>query len=246
MNDRASETNSRTYYDDFSTGYERERGAGYHRLLDDLEMQVLRPFTSGARVLEVGCGTGLILDRLARDAAEAWGLDLSPGMLRTARQRGLHVVLGSATQLPFADASFDLVCSFKVLAHVPDIRAALAEIARVTRPGGHMVLEFYNPWSLRYLAKRIAGPQPISDGRTEADVFTRWDSPRAIREHLPSGVTLEAFRGVRVFTPAAFVYKLPLVRPALEVLERRALASPLRYFGGFLIAILRKRDRASD
>jgi hypothetical protein len=63
---------------------------------------------------------------------------------------------------------------------------------------------------------------------------------------LPSGVTLEAFRGVRVFTPAAFVYKLPLVRPALEVLERRALASPLRYFGGFLIAILRKRDRASD
>ena len=246
MNDRASETNSRTYYDDFSTGYERERGVGYHRLLDDLEMQVLQPFVAGARVLEVGCGTGLILGRLARDAAEAWGVDLSPGMLRAARQRGLNVVLGSATQLPFADASFDLVCSFKVLAHVPDIRAALAEVARVTRPGGQMVLEFYNPWSLRYLAKRIAGPQPISDGRTEADVFTRWDSPRAIRALLPSGVALEAFRGVRVFTPAAFVYKLPLVSPALQVLERRALASPLRYFGGFLIAILRKRDRSSD
>lgn len=246
MNDRASETNSRTYYDDFSTGYERERGAGYHRLVDDLEMQVLQPFIPGARVLEVGCGTGLILGRLARDAAEAWGVDLSPGMLRAAKQRGLDVVLGSAAQLPFADGSFDLVCSFKVLAHVPDIRAALAEVARVTRPGGHMVLEFYNPWSLRYLAKRVAGPQPISDGRTEADVFTRWDSPRAIRAHLPDGVTLEAFRGVRVFTPAAFVYKLPLVRPALHVLERRALASPLRYFGGFLIAILRKRDRASD
>jgi ubiquinone/menaquinone biosynthesis C-methylase UbiE len=247
MNDHASETNSRTYYDDFSAGYERERGAGgYHRLVDDLEMQVLRPFVDGARVLEVGCGTGLILGRLAERAAGAWGLDLSPGMLRAARQRGLDVVLGSATQLPFADASFDLVCSFKVLAHVPDIRAALAEVARVTRPGGSMVLEFYNPWSLRYLAKRIAGPQPISDGRTEADVFTRWDSPRAIRSLLPSDVTLEAFRGVRVFTPAAFVYKLPFVRPALQALEHRALTSPLRYFGGFLIAILRKRDRASD
>jgi ubiquinone/menaquinone biosynthesis C-methylase UbiE len=247
MNDRTSETNSRTYYDDFSAGYERERGAGgYHRLVDDLEMQVLRPFVDGARVLEIGCGTGLILGRVAERARSACGVDLSPGMLRAARSRGLQVALGSATQLPFADASFDLVCSFKVLAHVPDIRGALAEVARVTRPGGSMVLEFYNPWSLRYLAKRIAGPQPISDGRTEADVFTRWDSPRAIRGLLPRGVTLEEFRGVRVFTPAAFVYKLPLVRPALQVLEHRALTSPLRYFAGFLIAILRKRDRSSD
>jgi ubiquinone/menaquinone biosynthesis C-methylase UbiE len=247
MNEHTSETNSRTYYDDFSTGYERERGAGgYHRLVDDLEMQVLRPFVEGARVLEVGCGTGLILDRLTQRASSACGVDLSPGMLRAARARGLDVVLGSATQLPFADASFDLVCSFKVLAHVPDIRAALTEVARVTRPGGNMVLEFYNPWSLRYVAKRIAGPQPISDGRNEADVFTRWDSPRDVRALLPSDVTLEEFRGVRVFTPAAFVYKLPLVRPALQVLEHRALTSPLRYFGGFLIAILRKRGRASD
>jgi ubiquinone/menaquinone biosynthesis C-methylase UbiE len=247
MSDPTTEANSRTYYDDFSTGYERERGeGGYHRMLDDLELQVLEPFVAGARVLEVGCGTGLILGRLAPRAAGACGVDLSPGMLRTARRRGLSVALGSATQLPFSDNSFDLVCSFKVLAHVPDIGAALAEITRVTRPGGRMVLEFYNPWSLRYLAKRLVGPQPISDGRTEADVFTRWDSPRAIRELLPNNVELEAFRGVRVFTPAAFVYRLPLVRPALQVLEQRALASPLRYFGGFLIAVLRKRGRASD
>lgn len=246
MNDHASEHNSRNYYDDFSTGYERERGAGYHRLIDDLEMQVLQPFVDGRDVLEVGCGTGLILGRVAQRAATAWGIDLSPGMLATARQRGLNVVLGSATQLPFADASFDLVCSFKVLAHVPDIRAALSEIARVTRPGGRMVLEFYNPWSLRYLAKRIAGPQPISDGRTEADVFTRWDSPRGIRAALPPGVEVETFRGVRVFTPAAFAHKLPVVRGVLQTLERSAVESPLRYFGGFLIAVLRKRGRASD
>ena len=47
MNDRSSEDNSRSYYDDFSAGYERERGAGYHRLLDDLEMQVLQPLADG-------------------------------------------------------------------------------------------------------------------------------------------------------------------------------------------------------
>src|SRR5262245_56918152 len=212
MNDELDEGNSRKYYDDFSAGYERERGRGYHQLLDDLELSVLTPFVKDRRVLEIGCDTGLILGRLARDARDAWGIDLSPGMLQVAQRRGLQAVLASATQLPFADASFDVVCSFKVLAHVPDIAVALSEAARVTRPGGTLVLECYNPWSLRYLAKRIAGPQPISDGRNEADVYTRWDSPLALRALLPDGVALEAFRGVRVFTPAAFVHRLPMVR----------------------------------
>lgn len=232
---------NKAYYDDFSDWYERERGQGYHRMLDDLELHICGPLATGRKVLEAGCGTGLILGRLAQHADSAWGVDLSPGMVKLAKQRGLRVVLGSVTDLPFADESFDLVCSFKVLAHVPDIGRALAEIARVTRPGGQMVLEFYNPWSLRYLAKRLAGPQPISEGRTEADVYTRWDAPHVLPRLLPPGVELEGLRGVRVFTPAAFVHKLPLVSRAISVAETFALDSPLRYFGGFVVAILRKR-----
>jgi SAM-dependent methyltransferase len=133
------------------------------------------------------------------------------------------------------------VCSFKVLAHVPDITLALAELARVTRPGGYLALEFYNPLSLRYLAKALAGPQRISEDRTEADVYTRWDAPYTIPKLLPPSLELEDFRGVRVVTPAAFVHKLPIVRGVVSAAERRAVRSPLRYFGGFLLAILRKR-----
>ncbi len=236
-----SDAKNQAYYDDFSDWYERERGHGYHRMLDDLEMRICAPLATGRRVLEAGCGTGLILGRLAAHADAAWGVDLSPGMVRLAKARGLNVVLGSVTDLPFADESFDLVCSFKVLAHVPDIGRAIAELARVTRPGGQMVLEFYNPWSLRYLAKRLAGPRAISEGRTEADVFTRWDAPNVLPRLLPPGVELEALRGVRVFTPAAFVHKFPFVSRALTVAEELALDSPLRYFGGFIVAILRKR-----
>lgn len=237
-----SELESQAYYDAFSDSYERERGAGYHRMLDDLEMRVCEPLATGRRVLEVGCGTGLILSRLAQHADSAWGVDLSPAMLRVAKQRGLSVVRGSATDIPFADESFDMVCSFKVLAHVPDIGQALREIARVTKPGGQMVLEFYNPFSLRYLAKRIAGPQPISEGRDESDVYTRWDAPYVLPRILPPHVTLEGLRGVRVFTPAAFVHKLSFVSRALRVAEEVALDSPLRYFGGFIIAILRRHQ----
>ena len=239
--DRTDARNNRAYYDDFSKGYETERGHGYHRMIDDLEVAVTAPLCRGRRVLEAGCGTGLILERLAREAQAAYGIDLSAGMLARAAERGLQVTLGSVDAIPFADESFDLVCSFKVLAHVPNIALALSELARVTRPGGQLVLEFYNPLSLRYLAKRVAGPQPISDGRTEADVFTRWDTPSAVRHLLPRDVELETFRGVRVVTPAAAFHRLPLFRGALPLAERLALASPLRYFGGFLVAIARKR-----
>jgi len=232
---------AKAYYDDFSGWYERERGRGYHALVDDIEVRLAAPFAEGRDILELGCGTGLLLARLAPRARSAFGLDISLGMIEKAKARGLDVALGSVTHLPFADASFDLVYSFKVLAHVPDIGRALAEAARVTRPGGHMLLEFYNPWSLRYLAKRVAGPQPISDGRTEADMYTRWDSPRVVPRLLPAGVELVGYRGVRVVTPAAFVHRVPVLGSLVARAEERAVDSPLRYFGGFLVAILRKR-----
>jgi len=236
-----TDRDSRAYYDDFSKGYERERGKGYHQLIDDLEMGVVTPLATGRRVLEAGCGTGLILERLEKVADHAVGFDLSPGMVKAARERGLNVVLGSVTQIPFADESFDFVCSFKVLAHVPQIGRALSELARVTAPGGQLALEFYNPWSLRYLAKRVAGPQPISATRTEADVYTRWDAPTTIQRLLPPGVELEDIRGVRVLTPAAFVHRVPLLSHGLRIAERAAVNSPLKYFGGFVVALLRKR-----
>jgi len=234
------DANSRAYYDDFATGYERERHRGYHALLDELELDAVEPFVRGRDVLEVGCGTGLILEKLARFARRAEGVDLSPGMLEHAKRRGLEVREGSATELPYPDASFDVAVSFKVLAHVPDIERALSEMARVCRPDGYVIAELYNPWSLRYLAKKLAGPQAISDGRTEADVYTRWDSPTRVKALLPPSVDLVDVVGVRVFTPAAFVHKIPVVRDLFAFAERASVRSPLRYFGGFLLAVLRK------
>ncbi|MGB8331184.1 MAG: class I SAM-dependent methyltransferase [Polyangiales bacterium] len=236
-----TEQEARQYYDELSDSYERERGRGYHRMIDELELELTLPYAQGARVLELGCGTGLILARVAEVADQAVGIDQSEGMAQRARDRGLDVRIGTVRELPFEDAQFDLTYSFKVLAHVSDVQAAIREAARVTRRGGHLLLEFYNPWSLRYLAKKIAGPRPVGKYRTEADIFTRWDSPRVIPSFLPAGLELVDYYGVRVLTPFAAVHEIPFIAGGLNGAERLAGRSPLRYFGGFLVAILRKQ-----
>lgn len=230
----------RSYYDEFSKSYDRSRQSAYHQMIDELELDVAARYAHGARVLELGCGTGLILERVAKVASEAVGVDFSEGMAQRARARGLDVRISDICSLPFEDARFDLTYAFKVLAHVPDVAGAIREAVRVTRPGGHLLLELYNPWSLRYLAKRIAGPQPIGDLRTEADVYTRWDSPWSIRKKLPPDVDLLDFRGIRIVTPFAAVHRVSPVARGLNRVEHMASRTPLRYFGGFVIAILHK------
>lgn len=235
---------TRAYYDEFSKSYERHRrpndANGYHALVDELEVELCVRYGSGKDVLECGCGTGLILERIQEHARRAVGIDLSPGMLERARARGLDVREGSVTELPFADASFDLTCSFKVLAHVPDIGRALAEMARVTRPGGVMLAEFYNPWSLRGLVKRLVPAGKISETTRESAVYTRFDSPRVLPKILPPGTRVEAARGIRIVTPAAFTMSVPGLSGMLRAAERFLCDTPAGRLGGFYVAVIRK------
>src|SRR3954470_6904704 len=196
---------NRAYYDDFAGWYENERPLPYHRMLDDLEVGLVERYATGKSVLEVGCGTGLILHRTARFARSAAGIDLSAGMLMKAQQRGLQVAQASATALPIATASIDVAYSFKVLAHIPDIQGAMREMARVVRPGGWVLAEFYNARSLRRLVKAIKPPTAVSDTTHDEHVFTRYDSAHAIRSYLPPDLTWVATRGIRVITPIAKV-----------------------------------------
>jgi ubiquinone/menaquinone biosynthesis C-methylase UbiE len=170
--------------------------------VDDLEVDFASRYAAGGDLLEVGCGTGLLLERLARVTKSARGIDLSHGMLEKARLRGLDVRQGSAVDLPYPDASFDVTCAFKVLAHVEPIERALSEMVRVTRPNGVVLAEFYNPLSLRGIIKRLGPAGAISETTTEGAVFTRFDSPFRVKKLLPVGWEIVASRGVRIVTPA--------------------------------------------
>lgn len=238
------EAKTRAYYDDFSREYEARRGKnaprGYHELLDHLETEMVERYGKGREVLEVGCGTGLILERIQKFASRAEGIDLSPGMLEKARERGLSVREGSATALPFEDNRFDVTCSFKVLAHVPDVDRALAEMARVTKPDGFILAEYYNPRSWRGLLRGLGPSRKIGKAHKESDVLTRFDSPKRARELSPPGTRFVGARGIRILTPAAAFMDNPITGPLLFRAECWAADSVLREFGGFYVAIYQK------
>jgi SAM-dependent methyltransferase len=152
------------------------------------------------------------------------------------------VVQGSATALPYPDASFDLVYSFKVLAHVADIRTALAEMARVTRPGGHVLAEFYNALSLRYLIKKLKPPTAISEQTRDDAVYTRYDTPARIKRHLPPTLAYRTMRGVRIVTPVSHVHRLPGLGGLMRRAEERLADLPgARALGGFLIVVAQRQ-----
>ena len=119
--------------------------------------QVVRfPTWAGRDVLEAGCGIATDGVRFARAGSRYTGVDFSPTALELGRRRfaleGLEgsFVHGSVTELPFPDASFDLVYSNGVIHHVPQTERAVGEFHRVLRPGGTALVMLYHRGSFNY------------------------------------------------------------------------------------------------
>lgn len=114
---------------------------GFRRFVTPLVAESVRGVARAA-ILDCGCGTGHNL-ALLRRYGRAAGIDLTWSGLAFAHGRGERAVAqASATRLPFADATFDVVTSFDVIYALPDAdeTAALNEMCRVLRPGGHLVI----------------------------------------------------------------------------------------------------------
>ncbi len=114
--------------------------------------------SQGIRVLDVGCGGGLLAEEFARLGCQVTGVDPSEPSLATARkhtqQSGLDITyqVGVGEHLPFADASFDIVICCDVLEHVDDVAQVIQEISRVLTTGGLFFYDTINRTFLTWLA----------------------------------------------------------------------------------------------
>ena len=159
-----------------------------------------------ARILDVGCGTGRLAVRLARELPESRvvGCDFSRGMPAQARTRGgtLALTQGDAQRLPFADGCFDAVVSTEAFHWFPDPDAALAGFQRVLAPRGRLLVAFVNPPV--ELLSRWARAVSVW-----LDEPLRWPTPAALRRQIEAaGFRVESQR--RIFRLPA-----PVLLPAV-------------------------------
>jgi SAM-dependent methyltransferase len=192
-----------------------------HHVMDHYQAKrvgMIKSFVApGSKVLDVGCGTGVLAEALVKEGYEVTGLDPFQGMLKYVKQRvpELETVHGKGEELPFPDDTFDFTYCVAVMHHVaekPNVRKTLLEMVRVTKPGGKIMIWDHNPrnpyWPLLMKrvpqdtgAERLIPDSEIIAGLKEGGAITFFNRPLGL---MPD------------FTPPALVSTMAKVESVVE------------------------------
>jgi 2-polyprenyl-6-hydroxyphenyl methylase/3-demethylubiquinone-9 3-methyltransferase len=194
-----------------------------HSLAAARAAQVPAATRTGAVLVDLGCGGGLLAPHVAPLGYRHVGLDLVGTSLAIAREHGVTPVLADVARLPLADGCADAVSAGEILEHVPDPVRVIGEACRILRPGGTLVLDTINATALgRFVTvtvgERIPGgaPKGIHDPR----LFVR---PRVlVDECARHGVALR-IRGIQP-APGAMVRWVLTRRGRVPIVPTRSTA----------------------
>lgn len=190
--------------------YRRWRASRLGRAVDALELRLILEVAgdvSGLRVLDVGCGDGVLALQLAAAGARVFGLDADSRMIAEARRRqeaeggDASFLLGTAEALPFADASFDLVTSIAMLCLAKEPSRAVREMARVLSPAGRVLIGELGRFSLWAAQRRVRGW--LGSSRWKAATFWSAGALRALADG--AGLEVIDLRGAIFFPPVGWL-----------------------------------------
>lgn len=184
--------------------YARWRASEVGAITERLERQLILDLIGEVRdrrILDVGCGDGDLAVELAKRGARVIGVDASATMVEAAMQRAsrervdVDFRIAAAQHLPFPPAHFDVVSAVTILCFVQDPAPAFQEMARVLRPGGHLIIGELGKWSSWAAARRVRGWLGSTLWR-----HGRFRTPKELRSlALQAGLTVEAVRGAIYF-----------------------------------------------
>ena len=176
---------------------------------------------SGVVALELGCGTGVFLEKVARSGATIHGLDLSEDLLVQARSRmagaaNVSLDRGNAEAMPYPEGHFDAVYGSSVLHHL-DLDASLRELRRVLKPGGRLVFAEPNLLNPQVVVMFKYGPAKERFGVSEDEMaFTRFRARSALLGAGFTEVDIAPFDFLHPKTPPGWLDRVAAFGQALE------------------------------
>lgn len=204
--------NDPAQYDDLAAAWWDQRGpfAMLHWIAEARAALIPVAAAPDAVAVDVACGGGLLAPHLRRLGYRHVGVDLTASALRTAQEHGVLPVQGDAAGLPVRDAAADVVVAGECLEHLPDLASVVAELCRVLRPGGLLVIDAVANTALaRFAAVTLGERLPGGPPRGLHDPALFVDRAALVRECRRHGVPLR-LSGLR-----------PAIGPYLAWLSRR-------------------------
>jgi 2-polyprenyl-6-hydroxyphenyl methylase/3-demethylubiquinone-9 3-methyltransferase len=197
--------NDLAQYDDLHDEWWKPRGAfAMLHWIAAARATLIPPATrAGSVLVDIGCGAGVLAPHIAHLGYRHIGVDVVLGSAALANERGVTVVVADAGAIPLADGCADVVVAGEVLEHVTDLDSVLAEVTRILRPGGTLVIDtIADTWWGRFTSITVGERIPAGPPRRlhDADLFVdRADLVATCARH---GVTL-SLKGLR---PSAIDY----------------------------------------